>query len=227
MSGIFGKCCAWIRLRACSDSVSPVEATGCVAPAAVTKAPAKGAMPSMPSTFLLDTTFMARLSSGVLPSATSSRHVDVVFLASWHEVPKSHHGVVLMNHVVTVDGVLAQPVAEAEEQLHAFVGMHLGHVLTPQVPRHGGPHPVATQNLMLLEVDVNRVRPITGEVGQQPLLRAVLPDGEAEGVAVHELAVNRPLAVQAIELERADNARLRCGARQLVEGRVAGRFDAF
>jgi hypothetical protein len=145
----------------------------------------------MPSRFLLETTFMAPPSSGAFPGATSSRDIDVVFLAGWYDVPKSHHGVVLMNHVVTVEGVLAQPVAEAEEQLHAFVGMHLRHILAPQVGRQSRFHPVAAENLMLLKMDVDGVRPITGEVGQQPLLRAVLADCETEGVAIHELTTGR------------------------------------
>src|SRR5215813_8148879 len=58
---------------------------------------------------------------------------------------------------------------------------------------------------MLLQVNVDGMRPVTGEVGQEPVLHAVLLHGEAEGAAIHELAVDRPLPVQAVELEGADD----------------------
>ena len=77
---------------------------------------------------------------------------------------------------------------------------------------------------MLLEMDVHRVRPIARQIGQKPLLHTVLLDREAEVIAVHELAIDRPLAVQAIELERAHDSRRRVRAGQLIEARFGGRI---
>src|SRR5258708_26022438 len=72
---------------------------------------------------------------------------------------------------------------------------------------------------MLLEVEVYRMRPMPGEIGQEPLLHAVLLDCETKSVAVHELAVDRPLAVQAVELEGAHDPRRIGGGRQRIESR--------
>ena len=79
---------------------------------------------------------------------------------------------------------------------------------------------------MFLKVDVNGVRPIPGEVREQPLLHAVLLHGKPEFVAVHELTVNGPLAVQAVELEGAHDSGLRIGAGELVERRIGRRVHA-
>src|SRR6266404_7024305 len=128
-----------------------------------------------------------------------------------------------MYHVVTVDGVLTQPVTEAEEQLYPLVGMQLGHVLAPLVNGHSWRDAVAAHDLVLFQVDMDGVRPISRKVGQEPVLHAVLLYGEAEGVAIHELTVDRPLPVQAIELEGPHYPGGSYCARQRVELLLAGR----
>src|SRR6476661_8349614 len=69
------------------------------------------------------------------------------------------------------------------------------------------------------------VRPIAREVGQEPVLRAVLLHREAEGVAIHELAIDRPLSVQAIKLEGPDDSRRIGCSRQRVK-LLPGRREA-
>ena len=135
---------------------------------------------------------------------------------------------------MAVDRVLAQPVAEAEEELHALVGMQLGNVLSGTFDRQRSAFTVAGENLVLLQVNVHRMGPISCEVGQEPLLHAVLLHREAEGLgeaaganaAVHELAVDGPLAIQAVKLECADDPGLHVGAGELVEGGIGGRIHA-
>src|SRR5712691_7067857 len=180
-----------MRWRDASDTVGPPLRLA-VAPAALLlkMPPARGAIAVKLTNFLLERSDMtecllSRLLARRGPRAQSStllRNQYGIFLPWRHNVPERHHGVVFMHHVMAVDGVLAQPVAEAEEEFHPLVGMQLGHVLAPQVPRHGRLHPVAAHNLMLLQVDVDGVRPIAREVAQDPVLDAVLRDGEAESL---------------------------------------------
>src|SRR5580658_3693870 len=153
------------------------------------------------------------------------RHVDVVPAVS-HDVPQSHHGVILVNHVVAVDRILTHPVAEAEEELHTFVRVYLHHVLARLLDGQGRRQSVACEDLVFLQVDMDWMGPVPGQVREDPLLRAVLRDREAELVAVHELAVYRPLPVQAVELERADDPRRRIGAGERVEAGVRCRIHA-
>ena len=91
---------------------------------------------------------------------------------------------------------------------------------------------------MFFQVNVDWVSPIAHQVRQEPLLHAVLLHGEAEGLrrlaarsavpvtAIHELAVDGPLSVQAIELECAHDSWRNIGAGKLVERRVASRVHA-
>src|SRR5712692_9446746 len=221
---MLGKCCSWMRLRDIADTVRsevaaavlrPALASGRaslpLAPAALmlTRPPAKGAIPSRPSSFLLDTSIMAH---SLLLAWRFSRHKHRV-CAAGHNVPNPHHGVVFMHHVVAVDGILAQPVAEAEEEQDALVGMQLGHVLARPLNQRGR-HPVAGEDLVLLEVDMDRVGPIAGSIEQDPVLHAVLLHQEAEMVAGHELPIDGPLAIQAVELEGTGDAGRRGGVRE-------------
>src|SRR5215469_2163442 len=87
-------------------------------------------------------------------------------------------------------------------------------------------------------MDVYGVRPITCEVGEEPLLHAVLLHLETEGLrglatcssiavaAIEELAIDGPLTVQSIKLERADDPRRSGGVGQLVEGGIRCRIHA-
>src|SRR5690349_6944708 len=114
-----------MRWRAsCDCDGLPAVAAACVAvraaaaPAVNAAAPASGASAVQPNSFLRDTSDMSEN-----PPWRFSRHQDLIALL--HDVPEGHHGVVLVHHVVTMDRVLAQPVAEAEEQQHALVRMQL------------------------------------------------------------------------------------------------------
>ena len=78
---------------------------------------------------------------------------------------------------------------------------------------------------MLLEVDVDGVLPVVARVLDDPVLRGVLRHGEAQLVAARELVVDDPLAVVAVELEVARDAR-RDDRGQLVEGRMSRGVDA-
>src|ERR1700683_5401445 len=135
---MLGRCCSWMRFRDLSDIDNPLERVEVapagfvgiappkparVEPAAASAPPASGAIPNSPSSFLLDTLLMA-----LSPFALSLlRYDDVV--AFRLNVPKSHHGVVFVHDIVAVDGILAQPVTEAEEELRSLVGMQLRDVL--------------------------------------------------------------------------------------------------
>src|SRR5215813_2803670 len=118
---------------------------------------------------------------------------------------------------MAMNRILAQPVAEAEEKFHAFVRMQLCHVLARALDGQRRRHAVARENLVLFKMDVNGVRPIAGGVGQDPMLAAVLLDEKPKMVAVHELAVDGPLAVQPVELECPDDPWGVTGARKTVE----------
>src|SRR6266571_4135335 len=80
------------------------------------------------------------------------------------------------------------------------------------------------QDLMLLQMNVDRVLPVVAWVDQDPVLRAVLRNGEPQFVAVGKLIVDYPLAVIAVEDEVPRDAR-RDDARQLIERRMCRRVN--
>src|SRR5215469_5867802 len=100
--------------------------------------------------------------------------------------------------------------------------MYLRYILARILDRQRWGIPVTAKNLVLLQVDMYRMSPISRQVGQQPLLHALLLNGETELVAIHELAVNGPLPVQPIELERSHDTRRGVGAGKVVEGDIRG-----
>src|SRR5580692_10374484 len=148
------------------------------------------------------------------------------------DFPPSHHGVIFVNHVVAMQRIAAVEVAEAEEQLHPLRGLQPSHIFSGVLDLQRRRGKVPRDDLMLLEVDVDRVRPVAGDVLQYPVLRAVLLNGKTDRVAVDELAVDRPLAVQTVEAQGTGDARLddfrqivellilRCGALVLNGSRV-------
>src|SRR5712692_8881639 len=83
-------------------------------------APATGVIAAKPTSFLLKGSM--RSVSFLVPVLWYQHSI-----ALWLDVPEPHHGVVFMHHVVTMNRVLAQPVAEAEEQEYALVGVQLRH----------------------------------------------------------------------------------------------------
>src|SRR5258708_7487178 len=140
--GMFGRCCSWMRLRALSCVTGLNDLPVSPARAAVLSAPTpRGGAAGMLRNSRLEISGMIE-SPFRAPHATvwgatlfaSLRHLDVV--ACRLHVPQRHHGVVLVDHVMAVDRVLMQPIAEAEEQLHPLVGMQLRNILASLVRRH-------------------------------------------------------------------------------------------
>src|SRR6266699_591588 len=82
----------------------------------------------------------------------------------------------------------------------------------------------SAQNLMFLQVNVDGVLPVVARVHQDPVLRAVLRNGEPQFVAVGKLVVDYPLAVIAIKDKIPRDAR--CDHTwQLVERRMRRRVN--
>src|SRR5215472_11508893 len=103
--------------------------------------------------------------------------------------------------------------------------MQLGNIFAPEIRWYGWSLTIAAQDLVLLQVDVNRVGPIAREVGQKPALDAVLLDREAEllgeaagaDATIHKLTVDGPLPVEPVELEGPHDPGSVRGAWQAVE----------
>src|SRR4029077_5388157 len=107
-----------------------------------------------------------------------------------------------------------------------------------QIRRYTWCNPVAAQDLVLLQMNMDGMGPIARKVSQEPLLHAVLLHGDAEHLrglatrsaipvtAIEELAVDGPLAVQAVKLERAHDPGFDLGAGQLVESGIRRRIHA-
>src|SRR5215472_14038257 len=164
--GIFGRCCSWMRLRAPSCVMGAnLRSPPSSAETIVLRAPAAmGAAAVRLRNFRLETSGMIespfRAPHLFVQGAVSSlllRHQYVV--ACCLDVPQGHHGVVFVDHVMTVDRILMQPIAEAEEQLNPLVGMQLRDVLPSRVCGHGWSDSVACQDPVLLQVNVNGMRP--------------------------------------------------------------------
>src|SRR5258707_14611780 len=134
---MLGKLCFWIRWRAWSDKVSAGGVEG-VLPKAVllSKPAAKGPATRGAAARGAAALRNFRLEISCIIESPSAPHAKLVcgtpFLASLRnqhgvssrlDVPDGHHGVVFMDHVVAVDRVLMQPIAETEEQLHPLIGM--------------------------------------------------------------------------------------------------------
>src|ERR1041384_956293 len=117
-----------------------------------------------------------------------------------HDVPANHHGVVLMHHVVAMHHVPAEEVAEPEEAARRLVRTEAQNILAGDVERLRRV-PVTVENLELLEMDVHRVRPASGGVGNGPYLaRALFGVGRYFG-DIGQLSVDGPCAIAAVEVE--------------------------
>src|SRR5689334_6960681 len=110
---------------------------------------------------------------------------------------------VLMDRVVTVEGIATLHVTELDEDLDLLVGED--HDVLPRELDVAGldRHTVATEDPEFLEVDVDRMLPTARVVLDDPPLEGVPLRGEAEPGAVHELAVDLPAPAAALEAERA------------------------
>src|SRR5260370_27587116 len=81
------------------------------------------------------------------------------------------------------------------------------------------------QDLVLFQMDVDGVLRVVARINDAPVFRAVLLDGEADRIAVHESVVDYPLAVAPIEDEVARDQR-RHDARKCIEAGPGGRINA-
>src|SRR4051812_15278013 len=238
-SGTLGRWRCWRTARAGpaarnrgrgSAGSTPLSPVAYAAAAAIT-----GTVPSvmhvrrvMPSIrlppFDVNSMRQGRLSPSVVCqcSVRNSRLSEVVTMLG--DLVEHHHLMVLVDGVVTVDGIAADHVTEADEDLDLLVGEdHDVLAAKLDLPRQGR-HAVAADDAELLEVDVDRVRPPPGVVLDDPPLELVHLRHEAELRAVHEPAVDLPSAVAALEAEPPGDPRLGRGdVRQpdRVEDRVA------
>src|SRR5579864_8909788 len=124
--------------------------------------------------------------------------------------PQEHHCVVLMDQVVTVHRVMPVEVTEAEEEFIAIVVLYSCYVVAPLF-RGRRCCPIAAEQTVLLKVDVDGVLPIARKVGENPVFGGVKPHPHAYFravvVAVHEYSIDGPLAIQAVKVEGAADAR--------------------
>src|SRR3954452_19372869 len=118
---------------------------------------------------------------------------------------------VLVQRAVTMEREAALHVTDPDEDLDVLVA-ELHDVLTREVEVAGTDrHAVAVEDAELLEVDVDWVRPSARLVPDDPALRLIHLRGEPKAGAVHELAVDLPAAVAALEAERPRDARCEVG----------------
>src|SRR4051795_4339492 len=118
---------------------------------------------------------------------------------------------VLVHRVMTMEREAAPHVPEPDEDLDVLVA-ELHDVLAREVEVAGTDrHAVAAEDAELLEVDVDRVRPSARLVPDDPPLGLIHLRGEAKAGAVHELPVDLPAAVAALEPERPRDARCEVG----------------
>ncbi len=85
--------------------------------------------------------------------------VVLVIVSHVVDVKPQHHRVVFVNRVVTVHRVAPGKVAEAEVNLHVVILAESDDVLAASLDQRRRV-PVALENLVLLEVNVDWVRPI-------------------------------------------------------------------
>src|SRR5262245_11497156 len=73
------------------------------------------------------------------------------------DFPAHHHCMVFMHRVMAMQRITSRPIAEAEEDLHSFVLPQLHHVLARDFVVEGCFLAVPRHDLMLLEMNVNRM----------------------------------------------------------------------
>ncbi len=138
---------------------------------------------------------------------------------------------VLVDHIMTVHRIAAEPIAEAEEERDILAWKHTNDVLARDV--HPGRRIAvviivtavaaadkprsARQDLVLLEMDVDGVGPLREaitRIAEDPVFYAVLGDLKADDIAVEELIIDDPLAIVGhIERKVARHAGINVGAR--------------
>src|SRR5206468_11781035 len=140
----------------------------------------------------------------VPPAVSSLTLRRPVLVALVGDLEQQEHRVVLVDRVVAVHGPAAPEVTEAKEQLDLLVEPEPGDVLAAEFDVAAPDEPVvAPHHLEFFEVNVDGMLPAAGVVLDDPAFGGVALDREAEARAVGELLIDRPLAVAALEPERA------------------------
>src|SRR5947209_34094 len=70
-----------------------------------------------------------------------------VGIAGWFNGPQRHHGMVFMDHIVAMQRVSPRKVAEAEENLHAFIVVKLHNIFTRFLNRQRRRSAISGNNL--------------------------------------------------------------------------------
>src|SRR5262245_40413150 len=123
----------------------------------------------------------------------------------WHDFKASHHRVVLVDGIVAMDRVVTDEVPELHEYLE-LTGPLRAHRVVPD-PRHVFPGDLIDrralalpgQDLVLLEMDMDRVQPSTAGL-QCPDLGVVLFDVRPDHVGIERLPIDHPGPARAFEL---------------------------
>ena len=147
--------------------------------------------------------------------------ITLVIVSDVVDVKPQHHRVIFMNRVVAVHRVTAGEVAEAEVDIYIVILAEPDDVLAPSL-NQGWCVPVAAENLMLFEVNVDWVRPVKSAL-ELPNLGRIAFYAEAHLITVEEFVINDPLSVIAVELETPLDP-LSHSCRYLIERRVCRRI---
>src|SRR5262245_26404740 len=145
------------------------------------------------------------IATSLLSPSRSLRFGEVV--ARILHLPEQHHLMVFVDGVVAVHRIAAAEIAEPHDQLDLLVELQ-SHDILPREFHVAALNltAVAPDDPEFLQVDVNRVLPAAGAVPQDPSLGGVALNGETEPRAVHQLSVDLPLTVAALEPEAARQA---------------------
>src|SRR5712691_7147756 len=119
------------------------------------------------------------------------------------DLPAHHHGMILVHCIVAMHRIVPQEVAEGEEDPNFLVRMEEDYIFTAILnrPRRDW-YSVPRQDHVLLEVDVDRMRPLPAFIAYDPDLGVSLPRIGVDAVGVEDLAIYDPGATEIIEPEK-------------------------
>src|ERR1041385_8979518 len=112
------------------------------------------------------------------------RFISYPPLAPSLHIEANHHGVILMDHVVAVHHIMPGEIAEAEEHLDRTIRADIHHVFAARLvsSRRGA---VSREDLELLVVHMDGMRPAAGLVDQRPNFGGPLFDRYGGRLEVH------------------------------------------
>src|SRR5579862_2138470 len=98
-----------------------------------------------------------------------------------------------MHRIVTMHRIVPQEVAEGEKYLNLLLGMQEDYVLATVLDRtQRGRHAVPRQDHVLLEMDMDRMRPLSAFVPYSPDLGGPLHRVRVDAIGVEDLPVDDP-----------------------------------